>query len=181
MGYRHLGLLPLSLESSSSVDLGLSRSHVGTSDVFCRETSSCWTLPFFITFFIKEHYGICSAGFKFWFSPVDSVWYYGCWEDLFDVNPEKELIFWDGPPKSAEGPNFINKKSLMAICWQRLLSYSACRGRTSDWTPGFPHYTALVYTVWANHCREILVLSFYQWTQSCPFQSELQKLDTSFT
>lgn len=51
--------------------------------------------------------------------------------DSFDVNPKKESICWDGHPWSTEGQHCLDNRSLMAICWEGLLSYSVL-GRTSE-------------------------------------------------
>lgn len=158
---------------TSSADLGLSR----VSDVLCRETYSCWTLTLFIVFLIKELYDICSAGFKFGFQQqilfdiMDPEK-----KDSCDVNPKKDFICWDGLPSVNWGSNCINNESRGHLLTGA--SHVLCvMGRTSNWT----QTALLVYTVWVNHCRETVVLSFYQWTETCTVQSELQNLDTSFT
>lgn len=83
-------------------------------------------------------------------------------------------------PWSTHGPNFINNKSLVSICWQRLLSYPVCQEEPQTELSAPTLFSTCLHHL-SNHCKESLVSSFYQWTEPCPIQSELHCLDTSFT
>lgn len=72
-------------------------------------------------------------------------------KDSFDANPEKDLICWDELPWSIESPNFINNKSLVAICWKGLLTYSVYHEEPQT-ELGFPHYALILY-IWVNYYK----------------------------
>lgn len=89
--------------------------------------------------------------------------------------PRRTLSAETDSPRSTKGPHFMNDRSLVVICWQRLLTHST-PGRTSDWTPLLSTLCPAHLYHLINCCREPLVSLFYQQTETSFVQSELYKL-----
>lgn len=67
-----------------------------------------------------------------------------------------------------------SSKSTVAICWQGSITLYLEESQTA-----LRLYTLLPYAVWDNHCREVLVSSFSQWTEPCPV-SQLRYLSWEY-
>ena len=90
--------------------------------------------------------------------------------------PKKIHLMWTprrkGSPCSVKGPYFINSKSLVVICWHGAPHAAVYWGElhTELLTS---HAMPCLFNLSVIHCREVLVSSVDQWTETCLVQSEL--------
>lgn len=87
-------------------------------------------------------------------------------EDVFNVDPKKLLICYDGLHMVNQGPNFRNNNSLVAIFWLGLLRFCIPEEAQAELL-GFLHYARLLMQHESN-CRETPVSAFYLWAKNCP-------------
>lgn len=79
-------------------------------------------------------------------------------------------------PWLTEGPNFMDNKSLEAICRQGF-SRILYPGKSLRLNPWLPALRPAFFCHLVNPCWETLVSSFYQPTDTCVIQSELHNFD----